>query len=180
MNIGRVAVVVGNPHPGGRTTVVAEAVGAAVLRGEGADGAAATTYELAHIAAHLFESGNSDVVALTEQVAAADVIIAACPTYKASYTGLLKAFVDNYGSDALVGRVAVPVMVGAAAHHALAVEVHLRPLLIELGASVPSRGLYVLESQIPELDAVVARWATTAVPLICAATAAGRSVVGRQ
>lgn len=177
MNIARVAVVVGNPHAGGRTTAVAEAVGAAVVRDERADGAAVTTYELAHIAAHLFEWGNRDVVALTEQVAAADVIIAACPTYKASYTGLLKAFFDNYGNDALAGRVAVPVMVGAAAHHTLAVEVHLRPLLVELGACVPARGLYVLESQIPDLHSVIAAWSATAVPLICAASAAVHSTV---
>ena len=106
------------------------------------------------------------MAALCARVAEADVIVAACPTYKATYTGLLKAFLDNYGNDGLAGCLAVPVMVGAAPQHALAPEVHLRPLLVELGASVPSRGLYVLESQMDELDGVVAAWAEAAVPLL--------------
>jgi len=44
--------------------------------------------------------------------------------------------------------------------------VHLRPALVELGATVPARGLYVTEPELPELDAVVAKWAATATPLI--------------
>lgn len=157
-----VAIVIGNPNPGGRTTQVAEAVGTAV---RGADGTT-TTYELAHIGSHLFEWGHPEVAALTAQVAAADVVIVACPTYKATYTGLLKAFLDNYGNNGLAGCKAVPVMVGADPRHALGVEVHLRPLLVELGASVPTRGLYILESQLDDLPAIVADWASTAVPLL--------------
>ncbi|MEL6985117.1 MAG: NAD(P)H-dependent oxidoreductase [Actinomycetota bacterium] len=157
----QVVALIGNPNPGGRTTTVAQAVAGAIA-GDGA----VDTIELAEIAAHLFEWGNDDVKALTERVAGADVIVAACPTYKATFTGLLKAFLDNYGNDGLAGCKAVPVMIGAAPQHALAPEVHLRPLLVELGASVPSRGLYVLESQIDELGQVVADWAEAAVPLL--------------
>ncbi|MEM9614266.1 MAG: NAD(P)H-dependent oxidoreductase [Actinomycetota bacterium] len=157
-----VIAVIGNPNPGGRTTTVAEAVATAIAGAEGTT----ETVELATIAPHLFEWGNEDVSALTAKVAAADVIVTACPTYKATYTGLLKAFLDNYGNNGLAGCRAVPVMVGAAPHHALAPEVHLRPLLVELGASVPSRGLYVLESQMDDLDAVVGGWAEEAVPLL--------------
>lgn len=160
-----IVAVIGNPNPGGRTTRVAEAVGAAIAAGVD-DGATMETIELAEIAAHLFEWGNDDVAALTARVASADVIVAACPTYKATYTGLLKAFLDNYGNDGLAGCRAVPVMVGAAPNHALAAEVHLRPLLVELGASVPSRGLYVLESQVDDLDAVIGPWAEQAVALL--------------
>ena len=160
-----IVAVIGNPNPGGRTTRVAEAVGAAIAAG--ADGEASVeTIELAEVAPHLFEWGNEDVAALTARVTGADVVVAACPTYKATYTGLLKAFLDNYGNDGLAGCRAVPVMVGAAPNHALAPEVHLRPLLVELGASVPSRGLYVLESEVDDLDAVVGPWAEQAVPLL--------------
>ena len=79
---------------------------------------------------------------------------------------MLKAFLDNFGNDGLAGCLAVPVMVGAGAHHALAPEVHLRPLLVELGASVPSRGLYVIDSEMDSPDALVAAWAATAGPLL--------------
>ena len=86
----------------------------------------------------------------------------ASPTYKASYTGLLKAFLDWFAQDQLAAVTVVPVMVGAAPEHALAVEVHLRPVLVELGASMPTRGLYVLESQLGDLDAVLDAWLVTA------------------
>ena len=157
-----VRAVIGNPNPGGRTTTVGEAVVAAVagMLG-GADGAPAdtATIELASIAPHLFEWGNEEVKALTEEVASSAVNVFACPTYKATYTGLLKAFLDNYGNDGLAGTIAVPVMVGGTPRHALAPEVHLRPLLVELGASVPTRGLYVLDSEMDGLPASVEAWA---------------------
>ena len=55
-------------------------------------------------------------------------------------------------------------MVGAGPAHALAVEVHLRPLLVEIGATLPTRGLYVLESDLPRLEEVVAEWTKEAGP----------------
>jgi FMN reductase len=60
-------------------------------------------------------------------------------------------------------------MVGAGLQHALAVEVHLRPVLVELGASLPTRGLYVTEAQLGELDEVVAVWLEEAGPRLRAA-----------
>jgi FMN reductase len=77
---------------------------------------------------------------------------------------MLKAFLDRYGGNGLAGTVAVPVMTGGWPVHLLAVEVHLRPVLVELGATVPARGLYVTEPEFPALDAAVAKWAQTALP----------------
>ena len=101
-----------------------------------------------------------------------EIVIFASPTFKASYTGMLKAFLDRYGSNGLARTVAVPVMTGGWAGHYLAVEVHLRPVLVELGATVPARGLYVTEPELGEVDAAIARWAAAAVPLIRGALAA--------
>ena len=85
---------------------------------------------------------------------------------------MLKAFLDRYGGNGLAGTIAVPVMTGGWAGHSLAVEVHLRPVLVELGATVPARGLYITEPEFGELlDAAVARWAVTAIPLIRGALA---------
>ena len=93
-------------------------------------------------------------------------MVVASPTYKASYTGLLKSFLDWFGTTSLEGVTVVPVMTGAGAHHALAVEVHLRPVLVELGATLPTRGLYVTEAELPDVDDIIARWITTAGPLL--------------
>ena len=46
-------------------------------------------------------------------------------------------------------------MTGGWPGHLLAVEVHLRPVLVELGATVPARGLYVTEPELADLDAAV-------------------------
>ena len=159
-----VAVVIGNPSPGGRTTTIGTAVGEAIAAARNGD--SVTVHELADLAPHLFEWGNDDVQALVGEVASADVVVFACPTYKATYTGLLKAFLDQYGNNGLAGVRAVPVMVGAGLQHALAPEVHLRPLLVELGASVPTRGLFVLDSEMDKLDTTVSEWASSAVSML--------------
>lgn len=160
-----IAVVVGNPKSGSRTLRVALAV-ADALSGNGITVNDRHVIDLADIASDLFNFDSATVKEELEAVASSDLVVVASPTYKATYTGLLKAFFDRYGNDALAGTVCVPVMTGAAPIHSLAPEVHLRPLLVELGASTPTRGLYVTEQQFDDLDQVIEAWAVTARPLI--------------
>jgi len=151
---------------------VANAVADAVASGLGVGergGAERLVVDLAEHAGRLFDWGAEEVSALNAQVASSDVVVVASPTYKATYTGMLKAFLDRYGNNGLAGTVAVTVMTGGNPSHALAPEVHLRPLLVELGASLPTRGLYVVESQLAELDTVVDQWAEVAVPYLARA-----------
>jgi FMN reductase len=168
----RIAVVTGNPKPASRTHGVALAV-AGALAAELTDPPVVprVVVDLAEHAPSLFDWAAPELSRLTAEVAAADVAIFASPTYKAAYTGMLKAFLDRYGSNGLAGTIAVPVMTGGWAGHMLAVEVHLRPVLVELGATVPSRGLYVTEPELGDLDAVVAKWGALAIPLIRCALA---------
>jgi len=164
----QIAVVTGNPKPASRTHGVALAVADVLAAALIPDGAARPhlVVDLAEHASRLFDWSDHELTRLTAEVAAADVAIFASPTYKAAYTGMLKAFLDRYGSNGLAGTVAVPVMTGGWPGHLLAVEVHLRPVLVELGATVPARGLYVTEPEFPTLDAAVAKWAETALPQI--------------
>lgn len=160
-----ITVVVGNPKPQSRTLGVGTAV-ARELAHQIPGAPEPSVIDLAEQADAMFDWGSGPLGELTDRVAHSDLVVVASPTYKATYTGLLKAFLDRYPTDGLQGVVAVAVMTGGAPVHALSVEVHLRPLLVELGASVPTRGLYVLESQLGELEAVVRSWATTAAPQI--------------
>jgi FMN reductase len=160
----RTTIVVGNPRAGSRTLGVAIAVANALV--VPSTSSEQTVVDLADIASELFKPDSVAVAALLEEAAESDLLVVASPTYKATYTGLLKVFLDRYGNDALRSTVAVPVMTGGAPMHALAPEVFLRPLLIELGASVPSRALFVTEDELENLNAVVAAWALTAGPLI--------------
>jgi FMN reductase len=165
-----VAVVVGNPKLQSRTLAVA----AHVARVSAAtawldDDFDVAEIDLAEVGRELFDWQSTAVRSLVDQVTDADLAVIASPTYKASYTGLLKAFLDWFGAGQLAGVTAVPLMVGAAPEHALAVEVHLRPVLVELGAVMPTRGLYVLESQLDALDTVLDPWLATAGPQLARA-----------
>jgi FMN reductase len=161
----RIAVVTGNPKPASRTHSVALAVADVLAKAlPGAD--ASLIVDLAAYAPRLFDWADAELTALTAEVAAADVVVFASPTYKATYTGLLKAFLDRYGNNGLVGVTAVPVMTGGWPGHLLAVEVHFRPVLVELGATVPARGLYVTEPELGDLDKALGKWSEAALPLI--------------
>lgn len=155
-----VVVIVGNPQPGSRTRAVGESVGRRV--------ATLTTHpddvlvvDLADLGPSLLGWGDPTVVRLKEAIMAAQLLVVASPTFKATYTGLLKLFLDQIGSDELGGVTTIPVMTGGSADHALAVEMQLRPVLVEIGASCPTRGLYLHGEQIdnpaPHVDAWFAR-----------------------
>lgn len=165
MTAASVAVVVGNPKLGSRT--LGAAVGVAALLAEAISGGGAApaadpaVVELAPLGPKLFDWGDDDVAAAKATVLAADLLVVASPTFKAAPTGLLKSFLDQFDRDELGGRAAVPVMVGAAPVHALAVETFLRPVLIEIGASCPTRGVFLLESQLGDVPAALSGWLPT-------------------
>ena len=135
----RVAVVVGNPKPGSRTLAAAQHV-ARELAGE-----PDLVVDLADVGTALLDWSDPTVAGLVAEVGEADLVVVASPTYKGTYTGLLKLFLDRFPTDGLRG-VAVPLMLGAGPGHALAPELTLRPVLTEIGGTVPAKGLYVLDS----------------------------------
>jgi FMN reductase len=170
-----VGVVVGNPKPRSRTLEVAEAVAAETAEAVGLAGAPRLTFDLADLGPSLFDWSSTPVREAVDAVRGCSLAVIASPTYKASYTGLLKSFLDWFSTTDLDGVVVVPLMVGAGVQHALAVEVHLRPVLVELGATIPTRGFYVTEGQLGDLDAVVAAWLAEAAPRLQTALAPSSS-----
>ena len=152
-----VLALIGNPQPASRTRRVAETVAAVLAERSGAH--VEETIELAVLAEELFRHPSTAVEAARERVRSADVLIVASPTYKATYTGLLKSFLDRFDAGELHDVTAVPLLTIGSPAHALAVEVSLRPLLVELGASVPTRGIAFPASRVDERDEIVAAWA---------------------
>ena len=155
------AVVVGNPKPRSRTAAAALHLAGLMQQALPVDDDLLVV-DLADHAPRLFDQDDPELNALTKHVASCSIVVVASPTYKATYTGLLKGFFDRYGDKGLSGVVAVALMTGAGAAHALAPEVHLRPLLVELGAAVPTSALYLMESQLDDLDRAFAPWLATA------------------
>jgi FMN reductase len=157
----RVAVVVGNPKPQSRTLQAATYLATALT-----DREPDTVADLAQLGARLLDWQDELVAALVAEVGAADLVVVASPTYKGTYTGLLKLFLDRFATDGLRG-VAVPLMLGGGLAHALAPELSLRPVLTEIGAIVPAKGLYVVDSSYDD-PAAYAHWLELARPAITA------------
>jgi FMN reductase len=170
--VSTVGVVVGNPKRRSRTLTVAEAVARAAAGAAGLAGAERTTVDLADLGPQLFDWSSVDVRTAVDTIRSSTLAVVASPTYKASYTGLLKSFLDWFTTTDLDGVTVVPVMVGAGLQHALAVEVQLRPVLVELGATLPTRGLYITEDQFDALDDVVGSWLLEGAPRLRAAVRA--------
>jgi FMN reductase len=82
-------------------------------------------------------------------VAAADAVVVGSPVFKATYTGLLKVFIDLLPMDALHGKPVLPLLTGGSPAHVLALDYGLKPLLATLGASSIGRGRFVLSSEHP-------------------------------
>jgi FMN reductase len=156
-----VVVVVGNPQPKSRTRTAAELVAGFV-----ADGGSIDTIDLADHGPALLEWGSRVVAELKATVLGGARLVVATPTYKAAYTGLLKLFLDQFGHGELGGVPTVPMMTGGSRDHALAVEVHLRPVLVEIGASCPTRGLFLAGPEVDEPGPAVSAWWEDAGPVL--------------
>ncbi|GAB2682401.1 NADPH-dependent FMN reductase [Kribbella swartbergensis] len=152
-----VTVVVGNPKRGSRTRAAGE-----MLARELAGHAAGTVVELAEVGPGLLGWGDDAVGAAVRTVQESSLVVFASPTFKATYSGLLKLFLDQIpGGTGLQGVVAVPLMLGAGPAHALAPELTLKPVLAELGATCALPGLYLLDSTFTEdkvLETYAGRW----------------------
>ncbi|MFD5824781.1 NADPH-dependent FMN reductase [Lentzea sp. NPDC060358] len=142
----QIGVLAGNPRPASRTLQAALALREALAGALGVpvDG---PVVDAAALAPRVFSEPDA-VKAALEALGHAEVLVVATPTYKAAYTGLLKAVLDQAPSGWLGGKVVVPLQIAASDRHALAVEVHLRPVLTELGAVVP-QAFFLNEASLP-------------------------------
>ena len=77
-----------------------------------------------------------------DTVLTADGLIAASPTYKASYSGLFKQFFDVIDESALENLPTVVAATGGSPRHSLVLDTAMRPLLSYLKALVLPLGIY--------------------------------------
>lgn len=166
-----VVVLIGNPRPGSRTRVLAEATAAgliAALAGTGLALDGLRVLDLAEIVAVSFGPGAAQPSTVVEDphglVRQARLLVLGTPTYKGTYTGLLKIFLDQYGHRGLAGVVAVPVAIAAAEDHRVSIANALSALLAELGATVPVPPFAVLESELGDPKHLAHQWAVGHAP----------------
>ncbi|HSN42424.1 MAG TPA: NAD(P)H-dependent oxidoreductase [Propionibacteriaceae bacterium] len=84
------------------------------------------------------------IAAATHVLQAADAVIVSSAVYQASFSGLLKVFLDLLPKAGLGGKDVLPLLVGGSVAHVLTLDYALRPVLQALGAAHISAGRYVL------------------------------------
>lgn len=137
-----VAIVAGNPKPGSRTLDAATRL-AMALSGSEPD----HVIDIIEHGSTLLGWGDPSVTAAVERVRSSQLVVVASPTFKAAYSGVLKLFLDQFATgEGLRDVTAVPLMLGAGPAHHMAPELTLKPVLAELGATMPAPGLYLLDS----------------------------------
>lgn len=170
-----VTVLIGHPRSGSRTVTVAQQVTKtlrAALGDYAVDMAEPDIVDLSGYGVTLATQlagarFDGPVGAALRLVSRPGLLIVVSPTFKGSYTGLLKMFFDLLPRDGLVGPcVAVPVVTAGLSHHRGIAERHLRPLLRELGAEVPVDGLCVGESDFDAVERAVEPWLAQAAPAL--------------
>jgi FMN reductase len=172
-----VLAVIGNPRPESRTHGLARTLVTEIATA--VNGIESEEVDLAVLGAAVLDWGDPAAAAAVERVLAADVLVVSSPTYKGSYSGLLKAFLDRIGGGALAGAAAIPILLGGAPNHPMAVSVHFAPLLVELGAVVPG-GLFVLESDVDAFPSFAAGWVAHRRALLAGAAASHRAAVAAK
>ena len=79
-------------------------------------------------------------------VAQAPAVIVATPVYKASYSGLLKSFLDLLPADALADKGVLPIATAGSLAHLLVLEYALKPVLAALGATTFLPGVCLIDA----------------------------------
>jgi FMN reductase len=146
-------VIAGNPKPLSRTLSAGVRL-AELITGTAPD----NVVDVIALGPGLLGWGDPQVADAVAAVKRSDLLVVASPTFKGSYTGVLKLFLDQFETaTGLAGCVAVPLMLGAGPGHAMAPDLLLKPVLVEIGATVPCQGLYLLDGEADD-PASSAKW----------------------
>lgn len=82
----------------------------------------------------------------------ADAVVLASPVYQASYTGLLKTFLDLVPQKGFRQKIVFPLFVGGTIAHLLAIDYALKPVVAALGGTRMLNGVYGVDQWITRLD----------------------------
>jgi FMN reductase len=130
-----VVVIVGSPSEPSRTAFVLRHLADRLRR----EGHTVTDVVVRDLPAGELVEGRVEHPAVTRAVAAvesADGVVVATPIYKASFSGVLKVFLDVLPQRAFRGKPVQAIGTAGSAAHLLAIDYALGPVLAALGAEV--------------------------------------------
>ncbi|MGW3294707.1 NADPH-dependent FMN reductase [Streptomyces xiamenensis] len=140
----RVLLVSGSPSAPSRTAAAVHLAGQALA----AAGHRTDTLAVRDLPPHALlcaDFGDPLLRAAAARVAAADALVIGTPVYKASFSGVLKSWLDVLPQYALAGKAVLPLATGGSLAHALVLDYALRPVLATMGAAHIVQGCFVLD-----------------------------------
>lgn len=123
-----VVVLNGSPSFPSKTAALAQAIVAELGSRIPVEATSVNVAELVPFFGDTYGDPRSPVAAALDAISGADLLIAASPIYKGSYTGLFKHVVDLLSPSALLGTPVLLVATGGTERHTLALEHQFRPL----------------------------------------------------
>lgn len=85
-------------------------------------------------------------------IAESEAVIILTPVYKASFSGILKTYLDLLPQKALKGKRLLPVAIGGSLGHLLSIEYSLKPVLSALGANHILDSVFIEDTQVERLE----------------------------
>jgi len=95
------------------------------------------------------DASDPAIVLALAQIAEADAVVIGTPVYKASFSGILKTFLDLLPQFGLAGKLVLPLATGGSQSHMLAIDYALRPVLASMGPRAILPGIYATSEQLP-------------------------------
>lgn len=153
----RSVAISGSPRAPSKSKTLAELMLQSLARA----GCATDMIDIAELPADALaaRAATAQMDAAIAAVGAAHIVVAASPTYRALYTGVMKCFFDLMPPAHLAGKICVPIQTAASPAHFLAIDYGMRPLFASLDG-VAIAGVYATDSQFEDgkpADALLAR-----------------------
>jgi len=142
-----IVAINGSPSASSRTRRVLEHV-AAKLAAHPFDTRVIQVRDLPAASLLALDAADAGIAQALDLVTRASAVVVATPIYKASFSGLLKSFLDLLPKNGLGGKVVLPLATGGSIAHTLALDYALRPVLTALGAIQVLPGIYAAEQQV--------------------------------
>jgi FMN reductase len=139
-----IVTVGGSPSHPSRSSLLADLVGARLR----ADGFEVEPIEVRELPAEDLVRANPESPRLRAAlglIERAHGVVICTPVYKASYTGVLKTFLDLLPQLGLTGKIALPLVTGGTLAHVLVIDYALRPVLASLNPLHITGGLFLLD-----------------------------------
>jgi FMN reductase len=94
---------------------------------------------------------SEEILKANRKVEDSNLVMILTPVYKASFSGVLKTYLDLLPQNGLEGKTILPIAVGGTFGHLLMIDYALKPVLTALGATHILKGVFILDYQIKKL-----------------------------